>query len=170
MILNYFLWRWFSNIFKPGPLQQGQLIFSDLAKMEYMLASHLEIIYSYCSDRYGPLVTFKVLTSVSESLSAKWFNSSLPSYLSWNPTWWWPCFTYFHLIYLGFPHGSGCKEPAYNAGDRIRSLGGEDPLEKGMTTHSSILAWRITWTEKPGGFWSMRSQRAGHNWETSTFT
>ena len=40
-------------------------------------------------------------------------------------------------------------------GTQIRSLGREDPLEKGMTTHSSILAWRITWTEEPGGLLSM---------------
>ena len=45
----------------------------------------------------------------------------------------------------------------------VQSLGQEDPLEKGMATHSSILAWRIPWTEEPGGLQSMRSQRAGHN-------
>ena len=42
---------------------------------------------------------------------------------------------------------------------RIRSLGGEDPLEKGMATHSSILAWEIPWTEEPSGLQSMGSQR-----------
>ena len=42
---------------------------------------------------------------------------------------------------------------------QIRSLGQEDPLEKGMATHSSILAWRIPWTEKPGGLYSMGLQR-----------
>ena len=41
----------------------------------------------------------------------------------------------------------------------VRSLGWEDPLEKGMTTHSCILAWRIPWTEEPGGLQSMGSQR-----------
>ena len=45
---------------------------------------------------------------------------------------------------------------------RIRSLGWEDPLEKGMATHSSILAWRIPWTEEPGGLQSTGSQRVGH--------
>ena len=40
----------------------------------------------------------------------------------------------------------------------VRSLGWEDPLEKGMATHSSILAWRIQWTEEPGGLQSMGSQ------------
>ena len=45
----------------------------------------------------------------------------------------------------------------------VRSLGGQDPLEEGMATHSSILAWRIPWTEEPGGLQSMGSQRVGHD-------
>ena len=45
----------------------------------------------------------------------------------------------------------------------VRSLGWEDPLEKGMATHSSILAWKIPWTEEPGGLQPMGSQRVGHN-------
>ena len=45
----------------------------------------------------------------------------------------------------------------------VRSLGREDPLEKEMATHSSILAWRIPWKEEPGGLQSMGSQRVGHN-------
>ena len=51
----------------------------------------------------------------------------------------------------------------------VWSLGWEDPLEKEVATHSSILAWRIPWTEKPGGLQSMGSQRAGHDWVTDTF-
>ena len=46
---------------------------------------------------------------------------------------------------------------------RVRLLGQEDPLEKEMATHSSILAWRIPWTEEPGGLLSIASQRAGHD-------
>ena len=46
---------------------------------------------------------------------------------------------------------------------QVRSLGGKDPLEKGMETHSNILAWKIPWTEEPGGLWFMGSQRVGHN-------
>ena len=46
---------------------------------------------------------------------------------------------------------------------RIRSLSWEDPLEKEMATHSSILAWRIPWTEEPGRLQSTRSQRVGHD-------
>ena len=45
----------------------------------------------------------------------------------------------------------------------VQSLGGEDPLEKEMETHSSILAWRIPWTEAPSGLQSMGLQRVGHN-------
>ena len=46
---------------------------------------------------------------------------------------------------------------------RIQSLSQKDPLEKGMSTHSSILAWRILWTEEPGGLQSMDLQRVGHH-------
>ena len=45
----------------------------------------------------------------------------------------------------------------------VRSLDWEDILEKGMSTHSSILAWKIPWTEEPGGLQSMDSQRVGHD-------
>ena len=51
-----------------------------------------------------------------------------------------------------------------------RSLGWEDILKKGMATHSSILAWRIPWTEEPGGLQSMAAQRVRHDWATDTFT
>ena len=46
---------------------------------------------------------------------------------------------------------------------QVRSLGREDPLEKGMATHFSILAWRIPWTEEPGGLQSIGSQRVRHD-------
>ena len=54
------------------------------------------------------------------------------------------------------------KNPPANAGDR-RDLGWEGPLEKGMATHFSILAWRTPWTEEPGGLQSVGSQRVRHN-------
>ena len=46
---------------------------------------------------------------------------------------------------------------------QVRSLGQEDPLEKGMATHSSILAWRTPWTEESGGLQSLGLQRVGHD-------
>ena len=52
----------------------------------------------------------------------------------------------------------------------VQSLGWENPLEKGMTTHSSILTWRIPWTKEPGGLQSMGSQWVRHDWETNIFT
>ena len=67
------------------------------------------------------------------------------------------------MYILSFPGGSDGREPDYNAGDLGLIPGWEDPLEKGMATHSSILVWRIPWTEEPGGLHFMGSQRAGHN-------
>ena len=69
------------------------------------------------------------------------------------------------LLSRCFGCGSDGKESACNVGD----LGWEDPLEKGMATHSGILAWRIPWTEEPGGLQSMGSQRVGHDWASNTF-
>ena len=63
--------------------------------------------------------------------------------------------------------GSDGKASACNAGDPGSILDGEDPLEKQMATHSSILAWRIPWTEEPGRKQSMGSQRVRHDF---TFT
>ena len=59
----------------------------------------------------------------------------------------------------GVPGGSVCKGSSCNAGDLGSIPGQEDPLEKEMATHSSILAWRNPWTEEPGELQSMRSQR-----------
>ena len=60
---------------------------------------------------------------------------------------------------MSFPGSPDGKESTCNAGD----LGWEDPLEKGIATHSSILAWRIPWTEEPGRLQSMESQRVRHD-------
>ena len=58
------------------------------------------------------------------------------------------------------------KEPASKAGGRVWSLGREDPLAKGMVTYSSILAWRIPWTEEHGRLQYMGFQKVRHNLET----
>ena len=55
------------------------------------------------------------------------------------------------------------KNPPVMQETWVQSLGQEDPLEAGMVTHSSILAWKIPYTQKPGGPQSMGSQRVGHN-------
>ena len=71
---------------------------------------------------------------------------------------------------VGFPCISVSKESSCSAGSRAQSLGWEDPLEKEMATHSSILVWKISWTEEPGGLQSMGSQRVGHYWATNLLT
>ena len=52
----------------------------------------------------------------------------------------------------------------------VLSLGQEDPLNEEMATHSSILAWKIPWTEEPGGLQYVRLERVGYGWGTNTFT
>ena len=65
---------------------------------------------------------------------------------------------------MGFPGGASGKEPRLPMQEtQTQSLGWEDPLEEGMTTHSSILAWRISWTEEPDGLQSKGLHRVGHD-------
>ena len=67
---------------------------------------------------------------------------------------------------MGFPSGTVVKNlPAIQEPQEmlVQSPGGEDPLEEGMATHSSMLAWRTPWAEEPGGLQSIESQRVGHN-------
>ena len=65
--------------------------------------------------------------------------------------------------YTGFPCSSVGKESTAVQETQVQSLGWEDPLEKEMATHSTILAWKISWMEEPGGLQSMGSQRVGHD-------
>ena len=69
----------------------------------------------------------------------------------------------------GFPGGSVVKNPLANVGDVGSIPGLGRTLEKGMATHFSILAWRISWTEEPGGLQSMEPQRVKHHGATNTF-
>ena len=64
---------------------------------------------------------------------------------------------------MGFPVAQMVKILPPMQETQVLSLGQEDPLKKGMAIHSSILAWRIPWTEKPGRLQSMGFQRVGHN-------
>ena len=68
---------------------------------------------------------------------------------------------------MGSPSGSFGKESACSAETWVWPLGGEDPLEKEMATHFSILAWRIPWIEEPGGSQSMGWQIVGHDCVTN---
>ena len=64
------------------------------------------------------------------------------------------------------PGGSVVQNPPAKQKMWVQSLGQEDPLEKEIATHSSILTWEIPWKEEPGGLQFMRSQRVGHNLAT----
>ena len=99
----------------------------------------------------------------------KWAISPLPSQLRTD------CICkYWLLPYIwskGLPWCSDSKESTCNVGEPGWIPGsGRSPLEEGMATHSSILAWEIPWTEESGGLQSMGSQRVRHNWETNTST
>ena len=86
-------------------------------------------------------------------ISALW---SLPTPLRYSALW-----------KQGFPGGASVKESACQCRRHKKygwSLHQEDPLEEGMATHSGILAWRIPWTEEPGGLQSMGLQRVRHDW------
>ena len=75
-------------------------------------------------------------------------------------------FNVFNYLYtVGFPDGSSGKEPACQCRKQTQlpSLDWEDPLEKEMEALSSILAWRIPWTEEPGRLWSIESHKVRHN-------
>ena len=61
------------------------------------------------------------------------------------------------------------KSPAAMQETPVQSLGREDPLEKEMATHSSILAWRIPWTEEPDGLHSKKSWRVEHDWASFSY-
>ena len=67
--------------------------------------------------------------------------------------------------YRGFLCGSLVKNLTTMQETWVQSLGQEDPLEKGIATHSFILVWRIPWTEDPYGLQSVGSQKVGHNWD-----
>ena len=79
------------------------------------------------------------------------------------------------IFWVSFLVAQVVEKSAYNGGDLMQetqlwSLGQEDPLEKGMTTHSSILAWEIQWTEEPGGLQSMGLQRVEQGWGMNALT
>ena len=75
----------------------------------------------------------------------------------------------FQLIARNIPGGPVLKTLPATQETWVQSLGQEDPLEKGMATHFSILAWRIPWTEKGGGLHPMGLQSVGHEQATNTF-
>ena len=84
-------------------------------------------------------------------------SKEVPSVLASSVCWSLQCLIFASLVAQRLKHLLPMQET------QVRSLGREDPLEKEMVTHSSILAWRIPWKEKPGRLQSVGSQRVGHN-------
>ena len=85
-----------------------------------------------------------------------WCIIDLQHYISFKCTTW-----------RGFPGSASSQDPTRQCRTHMRCGFGmhwDDPLEEGMATHSSLLAWRIPWTEEPGGLQSLGSQREGHGW------
>ena len=100
------------------------------------------------------------------TLSSLRHSQMLPEYryhLPWKIT---LCFAFYMVIHRASLGATTVKNPPIMQKTQFRSLGQEDPLEKEMATHSSILAWRIPRTEKPDGPQSMGSQTFRHNWAT----
>ena len=96
-----------------------------------------------------------------------WPITYAPSF-SWSHLQGWPPLSYWCVTSLGFPGGASGEESAcqcrWHKRCRFDLLSREDPLEEGMATHSSILAWRIPFTEEPGRLQSIELHRIGHNW------
>ena len=109
---------------------------------------------------------YRIYSKVKSSWAALFENdSNYARFYFVIPIWaslevWFRCQKFSHCQFQFFQ----CKNLPAVRETWVRSLGWEDPLEEGMATHSSILAWRIPWTEEPGGLQSMGSQRVGHNW------
>ena len=109
---------------------------------------------------------------VSFRCTAKWYiythiYMNYIKYISYIYTHVCMCIHIYTYTHMGFPGGTSSKEPTCQCRKpkrQVRSLGQEDPLEEGMATHSSILAWRIPWIKEPGGLQSIRLHRVLHDW------
>ena len=130
--------------------------------LNYLLIHKFEYtIFHPCQTfaRHWNIIVIWCFRVVSVKVKRIGFEMYLHSRIS--GIWWWlDCGR-------GFPAGSDGKESACNAGDAGLIPGLERPLKEGITTHSSILAWRIPWTKEPGG---LQSQRVGHDWATKCST
>ena len=105
-----------------------------------------------------------VNTSIKTMRKLFWCGNWSYSYRLWTE---YKVWSYLKYIHRDFPVAQTVKNLPARQETWVSSLDWEVPLEKGMAIHSSILAWRIPWTEKPGGLQSMGSQRVGHHWATS---
>ena len=126
-----------------------------LVRSQYPLPTHFLLSFTYLLEQYGEFNQcreFFILQTTDVHQNFQLDKNCLLKYTH----------IYTHID-RGFPGGSDGKESAAMQETWVQSLGWEDLLEKEMSTHSSILAWRIPWTEEPDRLQSMGSQRVGHD-------
>ena len=116
------------------------------------------------SNEYSGLISFRTDFRLNNVALHVWITFCLfvhPWYMDCLHTW---------IIYSLHRVAQTIKNLPAMQETRVQFLGGEDPLENGTATHSSIPAWRIPWIEEPGGLQFMGPKRVGHDWATNTFT
>ena len=152
-------------------MQGGLLVGSNAVSWLEHVPIQFGNIHQICTFRICPLFQKNVISQLTDLNIYQYPDSTFrdSDFISLGFSPGMGIFKFYWNVALVFPGGSNGKESACNAGDWVRSLGQEAPLEEGMATHSSILAWRIPWKEEPGGLQSTESQRVGHDWATSTF-
>ena len=96
---------------------------------------------------------YQIMFDIEQMLSEESMELLIPASWVWITSW----------VQLCFPDGSDGKESACNTETQVWSLGQEDPLKKGLATHSRILAWRFSWTEEPGRFAKSQTQMSNHH-------
>ena len=165
LFLSIVLWNWISSLRdfkvrqKKGVVRKRNSTRIRLSRLSWLPFSNLAIwenhSYSICKlGKHLPRGLFWGLNeNTCQALSPRYIFSYYNSWKYWREE--------------GFPGGSDSKSLPAMQKTQVQSLGWEDPLEKGMATHSSILAWRIPLSEEPGGVQSMGSQRV--DW-TSKYT
>ena len=145
-------------------LSQMVRFHSSLCPINIPMCVCVYIFFLIHSSIDGYLGWFDILAIVNDAVINIGMHISFLSsfYFLWkNTTWrnWWIILYFFLAGTSGKEHACQCRRQT-----RVRSLGRKDPLEEGMSTHSSILAWRISCTEEPGGLQSMGLHKVRHSW------
>ena len=144
------------------------IIFSDFWKKDFLVTGFIYMIVPQSFQDY--MLSFSERLPIS-SLPFGWKGHIPIDRVEWWPLWeqWLPQKVTLFVLQSSLVSQIVKNLPAMQQ-TWVRSLGQEDPPEKGMATHSHILAWRIPWSEEPGGLQSIELQRVGHDWVTNTFT
>ena len=139
---------------------------SDMASVWFLLHYHSEKGKTVETKHRSAVKRCRKRKWVSEAIGILSAETTLCSMLQW---WIHAIIHLFRPMNIQFLGGLDDKESDAMQETRVRSLGQEDPLEKGMVTYSNILAWRIPMNRLAGGLQPMGSQRVGHNWVINTY-